>query len=35
VKKGGSSGKADPIEREIERALLPGAFIRDGEFWVS
>ena len=23
--------KADPIEREIERALRPGAFIRDGE----
>ena len=23
--------KADPIEREIERALQPGAFIRDGE----
>jgi hypothetical protein len=23
-------GKADPIEREIERALQPGAFIRDG-----
>ena len=24
-------GKIDPIEREIERALHPGAFIRDGE----
>ena len=24
-------GKTDPIEREIERALCPGAFIRDGE----
>ena len=23
--------KAHPIEREIERALHPGAFIRDGE----
>ena len=23
--------KADPIEREIERALRPGALIRDGE----
>lgn len=27
----GSSGKTDPIEREIERALRPGSFIRDGE----
>lgn len=25
--------KADPIEREIERALQPGAFIRDGEYF--
>jgi hypothetical protein len=24
-------GKTEPIEREIERALRPGAFIRDGE----
>ena len=24
-------GKADPIERQIESALRPGAFIRDGE----
>jgi hypothetical protein len=24
-------GKADPIERQIELALHPGAFIRDGE----
>jgi hypothetical protein len=23
-------GKVDPIEREIERAFQPGAFIRDG-----
>jgi hypothetical protein len=31
VKKRGSFGKADPIEREIESALRPGSFIRDGE----
>jgi len=31
VKKRGSSSKTDPIEREIERALRPGSFIRDGE----
>ncbi|MBI1898477.1 MAG: hypothetical protein HYS04_18375 [Acidobacteria bacterium] len=31
MRKRGPSSKADPIEREIERALCPGAFIRDGE----
>jgi hypothetical protein len=31
VKKRGSSSKAGPIEREIELALRPGSFIRDGE----
>jgi len=30
VKKRGSFGKTDPIEREIEHALCPGSFIRDG-----
>jgi hypothetical protein len=31
VKQTASSSKADPIEKEIEQALRPGAFIRDGE----